>query len=90
MCADLNFFYLGTPMERHEFLQLPLAIIPEEVIQQYSLKDIAHNDKVYISNEKGMYGLLQAGILANKLLTKRLTLKGYHPCPNTPRLWKHE
>ena len=90
MCADLKIFYLGTPMERHECMQLPLAIIPEEVIQQYRLKDIAYNDKVYIRIEKGMYGLPQAGILANKLLTERLALKGYHPCPNTPGLWKHE
>eukprot|EP00957_Ditylum_brightwellii_P138891 10586453-Ditylum_brightwellii.AAC.1 len=37
-----------------------------------------------------MCGLPQAGILANKLLTERLVLKGYHSCPNTPALWKHE
>ena len=39
---------------------------------------------------KGMYGLPQAGILANKLLTTRLATHGYHPCPITPGLWKHE
>eukprot|EP00957_Ditylum_brightwellii_P134953 10289536-Ditylum_brightwellii.AAC.1 len=71
-------------------MQLPLAVIPEEVIQEYNLHAIAHNDKVYIRIEKGMYCLPQAGILANKLLTKRLALKGYHPYPNMPGLWKHE
>eukprot|EP00957_Ditylum_brightwellii_P064613 4904079-Ditylum_brightwellii.AAC.1 len=33
---------------------------------------------------KGMYGLLQAGILANKLLTTLLATKGYKPCCHTP------
>eukprot|EP00957_Ditylum_brightwellii_P072361 5499518-Ditylum_brightwellii.AAC.1 len=37
-----------------------------------------------------MYGLPQAGILANKLLTDRFTTKGYRPCRHTPGLWKHD
>ena len=38
---------------------------------------------------KGMYGLPQSGILANKLLRKRLAKKGYFEMPHTPGLWKH-
>ena len=38
---------------------------------------------------KGMYGLPQAGILANKLLKKRLAKFGYFEMPHTPGLWKH-
>jgi len=38
---------------------------------------------------KGMYGLPQAGILANKLLKKRLAKQGYYELPHTPGLWKH-
>jgi hypothetical protein len=34
-----------------------------------------------------MYGLKQAGILANQLLQKRLKLFGYHPARYTPGLW---
>jgi len=35
---------------------------------------------VYIQVKKGMYGLAQAGILANKMLNKRLAAHGYyHP-----------
>eukprot|EP00957_Ditylum_brightwellii_P095718 7293004-Ditylum_brightwellii.AAC.1 len=36
-----------------------------------------------------MYGLPQAGILANKLLTERLTEYGYYPVQHTPGLWRH-
>lgn len=37
-----------------------------------------------------MYGLPQAGILANRLLTKRLAPKGYYQCRHTPGRWKHK
>jgi hypothetical protein len=38
---------------------------------------------------KGMYGLPQAGILANKLLKEQLARHGYFKQPHTPGLWKH-
>jgi hypothetical protein len=40
--------------------------------------------------EKGMYGLPQAGIIANERLTKFLEPQGYTPCSITPGLWKHK
>ena len=36
-----------------------------------------------------MYGLPQAGILANDLLSKRLARHGYYEARHTPGLWKH-
>ena len=39
--------------------------------------------------QKGVYGLPQAGILANKLLRKRLAKHGYFELPHTPGLWRH-
>jgi hypothetical protein len=37
-----------------------------------------------------MWGLLQAGILANKQLRQKLAPFGYHECVNTPGLWYHD
>ena len=37
-----------------------------------------------------MYGLPQAGILAQNLLEKRLKKKGYYQSMYTPGLWLHE
>ena len=37
-----------------------------------------------------MYGLPQAGILANQLLTKRLEFKGYFQYCHKPGLWRHK
>jgi hypothetical protein len=39
---------------------------------------------------KRMYGLQQAGILANKLLMKRLAKHRYFEQPHTPGLLRHE
>jgi hypothetical protein len=36
-----------------------------------------------------MYGLKQAGLLANKLLQKRFKPFGYYPARHTPGLWLH-
>jgi hypothetical protein len=36
-----------------------------------------------------MYGLPQAGILANQLLRKRLAPHGYTEAKHTPSLWQH-
>jgi hypothetical protein len=36
-----------------------------------------------------VWDLPQAGILANKLLKKRLLPHRYYKCTNTPGLWKH-
>ncbi|KAL7480666.1 hypothetical protein ACHAW6_006339 [Cyclotella cf. meneghiniana] len=37
-----------------------------------------------------MYGLPQAGLLAQELLEKRLNAKGYKQSQYTPGLWRHE
>jgi hypothetical protein len=88
--GDLKDFYLETPMTRYEYMRLSISIIPEEIIQQYQLQAIASPDGwVYIEIRKGMYGLKQAGLLANQRLTKHLATYGYSPTPRTPGLWRH-
>jgi hypothetical protein len=77
MMMDIKNFYLVTSLPRYEYLRLPLAIIPDEVIEKYNLKSIAVDGWVYLEIRKGMYGLKQAGLLANQLLQKRLEPYGY-------------
>ena len=55
--ADITIFYLGPPMERYEYMMLPLRIIPMTIIQQYNLLDIVYNEKIYIEIRRGMYSL---------------------------------
>ncbi len=87
---NLANFYFNTPMERYEYMRLWLDILPQEIIDKYTLNKIVDaNGWVYVKICKGMYGLPQAGILTNKLLKKRLTIRGYYQCQHTPILWCH-
>jgi hypothetical protein len=90
MCADVKKFYLNTLLDRPEYMQLTLTIIPQEIIDKYKLMDKEKNGKVYIRIDKGMYGLPQAGRLANNLLVTRLAPHGYRPCTHTHGLWQHD
>ena len=90
MGADIKDFYYKTPLDIYEYAQIPLKLIPQEIIDEYNLVDIAVNGIVYIEIRKGMPGLKQAGKIANDRLTTHLARHGYHPVPRTPSLWQHE
>ena len=87
---DVKNFYLNTPMERSEYMKILLTHIPDEIIAEYALKRKVHSDgAIYIKIRKGMYGLPQAGMLANKLLKRRLAQHGYYEVCHTPSYWRH-
>jgi hypothetical protein len=67
-----------------------LASLPQETIEKYDLNTLAQDGKVYIEIQKGMYGLPQAGILANELLQRNLAKDGYRPTTHTHGLRTHD
>jgi hypothetical protein len=77
------------PLDCYEYMRLPINIIPDEIILQCNLGPLVHNGYVYMQIWKGMYGLLQASILSNKLLTKWLAVHNFAPIAHTPSLWQH-
>jgi hypothetical protein len=54
--TDLKDFYLGTPMERYEYMCLPVHMIPDSIMELYKLHDLVHHGHVYAEIRKGMYG----------------------------------
>ncbi len=70
--------YPNTPMTRYEYVKIKIDSILEEIIVEYNLcKKVTSNRYVYIEIQKGMYGLPQAGILAQQLLETRFNAQGY-------------
>ena len=68
-----------------------LSDIPEEIIDEYKLREIATPDEwVYFRADKTHYGLPQAGSLSHDLLEKRLNKEGYFKSLVVPGLWKHK
>jgi hypothetical protein len=90
MMMDIKNYYLGTPLPRFENMKMLLSRFPEEIVQNYNLDAFAVDGWVYIEIRKGMYGLKQAGLLANQLLQTRLAPFGYYPARHTPGLWLHQ
>ena len=91
MTIDIKNFYLCTPMDRPEFMRLRIADMPDDVIDHYGLRDKATTDGyVYVKIQKGMYGLPNAGLIAQELLEKRLNAAGYHQSKLTPGFWTHK
>jgi hypothetical protein len=44
-------------MDRYEYTRLPLALIPQEIIDAYYLLKLVHNNYLYMKISQGMYGL---------------------------------
>jgi len=67
-CFDISNFYLGMPLDRPEYVRIKIADIPHEFIDEYNLTNYSNDGWVYFEINKGVYGLKQAGKLANDLL----------------------
>ncbi len=88
---DLKDFYLMTPMACPKFMRMKTKALPTKIIELYKLNNKATSDGfIYIKIQKGMYGLPQAGILAQELLKKCLNKHGCCRSPLTPGLWRHD
>ena len=89
LTCDLKDFFLATPMERPEYMRIPLKVVPQDIQDQYNLHTKQHKDSIYIKIKKGMYGLKQAARLAYDLLKQRLKPYGYTPDETCPSIWTH-
>ena len=64
MTTEIKDFYYSTPLFIWEYMQPPLNIIPDEIIQKYNLNDIPVYRIVYIEIQKGIPELKKSGKLA--------------------------
>ncbi len=83
--VDIKDFYLNTPMKRPEYMRLKITDIPDQIIEEYNCELVDDNGYVYCEITKGMYGLPQAGIIAQELLAKRLAKTRIPPIQNHAR-----
>jgi hypothetical protein len=90
MMMDIKNYYLGTPLPCYEYARILLSWFLEEIVNKYNLKALAIDGSVYIEIRKSMYGLKQAGLLANQLLQKHLAPFGYYPARHTQGMWLHK
>ncbi len=89
MCLDLKNVYLSAPLDQYKYMRIPLELSPSWIVAHYNLLTKVHRGHIYLEMRWAVWGLPQAGILANKLLRKRLAPHGYYECKQMPGLWKH-
>ena len=78
MGLGIGNFYLETPIEEYEYMIMPLHLFPQHTIDQYKLQENAQNWHVYLEVWRDIYGIPQAGALANKQLKNFLAPDGYY------------
>ena len=54
-CSDAKNFYLCTPLDRNEYMRIPIKLIPQEFIDLYDLTPKVKNGYIYMEISRGMY-----------------------------------
>lgn len=92
--VDIDDFYLGSPLGRKEYMFVRRDQIPDDIWKTYDLDKYCHSRRniegVVFEINKGIYGLPQAGRVAQLRLNKHLAKHGYVQTEDTPCLYKHE
>ena len=88
MCIDIKKLPLYTPrpIQIHEAFALSVS---KHIKQQNDLEVKAKKDYVYVEIGRSIYGLPQAGKLANTALKEHLAPYGYFEVAHTLGLWRH-
>ncbi len=91
MTMDIKDFYLNTLMARYEYLRLRIADMPDDVIEQYNLRDNTTPTAISIAKYKrGCMACHRPVSLPNNIVKERLQKHSYHQSQTTPGLWKHD
>ena len=69
---------------------MPLELFLSWIQEQYNLKMLACKGFLHLEMQRAIWGLPQAGILANKHLGHKLAPFGYYEHVNTPGLWYYK
>jgi hypothetical protein len=90
MTADIKDFYLGSALTKPEYMWIHRSMIPPDIQQKFSASIVWHKDRAMVRVDNSIYGLPQAGRIAQLKLTDLLSRNGYRQAANTPCLFIHE
>ena len=57
MCIDIKNVYLATPLDRYEYMKMPVDLIPDNIMDLYNFHNKVKNGFVYMQILRGLYGL---------------------------------
>lgn len=86
---DLRDMYLQSTLERPEYMFMPLAMIPMDLRKELGMTHLTESTRILWEVNKALYGMPQAGRLAQQDLVRILKTGGYTMSPTTPCLFTH-
>jgi hypothetical protein len=89
MCGDASDFYLATLLERYQYMQIPIELIPQEFIDLYQLQGKV---KMVLCTAKLSVTCMvyqKQALYPTKILKDRLAVHNYVEVDHTPGLFKH-
>ena len=90
LLVDVKNCYLANLVANCEQYKIGIRLIPQYIIDKYNLIDNKVNSLLYISVQKGIYGLFQVGIIAHMALKEYLRPFRYDPASITPGFRRHK
>lgn len=90
MTIDIKDFYIQHVLKEFEYMRVNRKQVPQDIIDEFNLEKYFVNDTIYFEVRKTMYGLPQAGRLAQEDLFAHLSKHGFFQCANTPCLFRHK
>ena len=72
--ADASDFYLGSKLERPEWMWIPISHMSEQTIEKYDLRQYVHNKKILFQVNGTIYGHPASGHIAQNDLIEHLKM----------------
>ena len=90
MCVDLKSFYLGSKLDRSEWMLVPTKFMSQDLISELKLEEYIHKDHILFEVTGSLYGHPAAGRISNKDLVQHLERHGYTQSANVPCLFSNK
>ncbi len=90
--GDVSDYYLTdcNDLDEPAYMVIHVNQLSPSIIQRFDLARFIHTNKVMVKITKGMYGLVQAGRIAQDRLLPHLALHGYEQSTLVPMLFRHK
>jgi hypothetical protein len=87
--CDLENFYLGSVLPTPGYMRIHRKQLPQSIIDAYNLEKLFYKDEILMEVQRALYGMKQAGYIAQQDLFKLLRDHDYFNTDDVPCLWLH-
>ena len=90
LIVDVKKFHPNNTMKKNDYYKIAIKLIPQEIVDNYYLNNDKIDSYIYAIVERGMYVLVQAGIIAHNALNTYIKPYSYATARIKQGLWMHK